>query len=373
MSHAKHALLLGLCLLALGLAPAHATGDLFTEQVEVSDEAAVTRNAALGRMLEQVLIRVSGNPAIAAQPAATEILQAAPNLVQQYRYRSVEQGGQLVRYLWARFDQPAVERLMRERGLPVWVQRPEVLVWLGVERSGQRELLALEQQPAARDRMLTRAAERGLPLQLPLMDLEDQAALLPADLWSDYRDAIMAASARYPHDRVLAGRLTDVGNGRWRGAWRLLGPADGETFQTTPAPLDETLRQAVDQVQNRLAARYAPTPGGAASAGVFVRFAGVQSLPDYAALLGVLENLEPVRGLALRSVDRDDLVFEFDLRTDTQNLIRALEGSGRLVSEPLTAPVALPAVAPAPAADAAMAGPGPAPAPPVDYAFRLLN
>ena len=120
-------------LLCLALAPWQVlAADLFVEQAPVADEALETRNAALSQMLERVLVRVSGNAGVAGQPAAAEVLQAAPSLVQQYRYRSVDESGELVRYLWARFDQAGVERMMRERGLPVWVQRPRVLVWLAV-------------------------------------------------------------------------------------------------------------------------------------------------------------------------------------------------------------------------------------------------
>jgi hypothetical protein len=361
--------------------------DLFDAQMPVADESAETRNAALAGMLEQVLVRVSGNDQIAGQPAARDILAAAPSLVQQYRYRSVEQGDGLVRTLWARFDQATVERMLRDRGLPVWTQRPEVLLWLGVEQAGQRRLLPLDSEPDARDALLARAAERGLPLQLPLMDLEDQGALLPADLWSDYLQAIRAASARYPHDRILTGRLTAVGNGRWRGAWTLIGPSDTEPFQSPTLPLDETLRYVVDRAQNLLAARYAPMPGGQSQGGVMVRFGGVDDLAGYAALLQLLEGLEPVSQAALRFVDGSDLVFEFTLRGDIQNLQRALQASGRLIAEPLPpAPVSLPSPVPSPPVPpAGTAGTGAAGetagavqppasfAPVVDYAYRLVD
>jgi hypothetical protein len=358
--------------------------DLFVAQMPVADESAETRNAALTGMLEQVLVRVSGNDQIAGQPAAGEILAAAPSLVQQYRYRSVEQGDGLVRTLWARFDQATVERMLRDRGLPVWTQRPEVLLWLGIEQAGQRRLLVLDSEPGARDALLARAAERGLPLQLPLMDLEDQGALLPADLWSDYLQSIRAASARYPHDRILTGRLNAVGDGRWRGAWTLIGPSDTERFQSPTLALDETLQYVVDRAQNLLAARYAPMPGGQSQGGVMVRFGGVDDLADYATLLQLLEGLEPVSQSALRFVDGSDLVFEFTLRGDVQNLQRALQASGRLIAEPLPPPpVSLPPPVPAPPAaatesgvtgeTAAAAGPPASFAPVVEYAYRLVD
>lgn len=322
------------CALILLLVPlVTSASDLFVEQAPIADEAVETRNAALSEMLLRVLERVSGNTQIASQPATAELLKAAPSLVQQYRYRRVGEGP--TRYLWARFDQAAVERMMRERNLPVWVQRPQVLLWLATEQAGQRQLLTLDSLPAARDALVDRAAERGLPLQLPLMDLEDQVALTPADVWADYLQGIRAASARYPHERILTGRLTALGADRWRGVWTLIGPSGRENFQSPPAALDATLRFAVDQTQNLLAARYAPIPGAGGAGGTLVRFVGIRDLPAYGALVALLDGLEPVRSWALRQADGDDLVFECQLRGGPEDLRRALEASGRVVAEPL--------------------------------------
>lgn len=347
--------------------------ELFVEQTPVSDETADTRNAALSQMLSRVMVRVSGNAGIASQAAAAEVLKAAPSLVQQYRYQSVEENGQRVRYLWARFDQGAVERMMRERGLPVWVQRPQVLIWLATERAGQRDLLALDSDPVTREALLDRAAERGLPLQLPLMDLEDQSALTTADLWSDYLPGIRAASSRYPHERILTGRLSAAGGGQWRGLWALIGPNGSARFQSPAMRLPDALRFAVDQTQTRLAARYAPMPGVGTSSGVLVRFGGIYDLPRYGALLTLLQTLEPVRSAALRYVDGDDVVFELQLRGDPQNLQRSLEASGRVSAEAVAVERMVPAPQPT---GASGAGGNPVEpgrfAPSIDLAYRLV-
>ena len=117
-------------LFSLLLVSAAMADDLFVAQTPVTDEASETRNGALKLMLADVLIRVSGNTSIASQPAAKAVLDAAPSLVQQYRYETGQQGETVERVLWARFEQGSVERMMREQGLPVWSQRPRVLLWL---------------------------------------------------------------------------------------------------------------------------------------------------------------------------------------------------------------------------------------------------
>lgn len=318
--------------------------DLYAAEAQVADEGSATRNAALSGLLGEVLVRVSGNAGIAGQPGARELLDAAPSLVQQFRYRSAERDGGVVRYLWARFDQPTVERMMRERNLPVWVQRSRVLLWLATERGGQTALLNLDNEPQARAALLAQAQRRGMPLQLPLMDLEDQTQLTPADLWSDYQAGIRQASARYPHDLIVTGRLRGQADGRWSGSWSMLDPQGAQGFQVPAQGLPAALAAAVDRVQDLLAARYAPMPGAGGASVTRVGFSGVHDLAAYGRLLGLLERLEPVARLALRHAEGDRFMFEFQLRGSAQDLARALAGSGQLIAEagPLQSPAPAP-------------------------------
>ena len=350
--------------------------DLFVAEAAVVDEGSEARNAALGELLAEVLTRVSGNPAIAGQPAAVELLAAAPSLVQQYRYRTVDEAGELRRVLWARFDRQGVERMMRERQLPVWVQRPRVLLWLATERQGRRELFNLDNQPDARSVVTERARALGMPLQLPLMDLEDQAGLTPADVWSDFYSGIRTASARYPHQVVLTARLTAQGGGQWRSTWTLIDRDGGMPFQVSSQDLSATLASGIEQAQRLLAARYAPTPGVVGSSGTLVRFSEVFDLPRYGRLLALLEGIETVSQVALRHTRNDAVMVEVDLRGDVRDLERALESSGQVAAEaaplrPVT-PILLP---PPPTAAAELVEQSPVPnlEPEADLYYRLLN
>lgn len=364
-----------IAVLLLGLLPlcalATVPGDAFVAETKVADEGSDTRNTALTELLATVLVRVSGNPRIAGQAAAREVLAAAPSLVQQYRYRTAEEDGKLVRYLWARFDQASVERMMRERYLPVWAQRPPVLLWVATEQGGRRELLNLENEPEARAEALAGARQRGMPLQLPLMDLEDQANLTAADLWSDYQPAIRLASERYPHEVILVGRLNAQRGGQWSGAWALIGEGSSQDFPTPALPLGDALVAGIDQAQNLLAARFAPMTVARGGSGTLVRFSDIRDLPAYGRLVAILERLEPVTGVALRHVQDDSFTFEFQIRGGTQDLVRALGGSGQLVAEP--APLRLAPQPPAAAGTGAPATLAPATQVEAELYYRLVN
>ena len=365
----KSIVCLWLCVYGLSAA-AVVPADLYSAETVVADEGSETRNTALSQLLGSIMARVSGNADIVGQPAAKQMLASAPSLVQQYRYRSADGDGGMVRYLWARFDQPVVERMMRERNLPVWTQRPGVLLWLAGEKGGARTLLNLENEPAARTAAVARAQQRGMPLQLSLMDLEDQGKLTAADLWSDYRAAITLASERYPHDVVLSGRLRALGGGRWSGQWSLIDREDSQSFQTAPASLDETLVSAVDQVQNLLAARYAPMLAAGDQYGTLVRIAGVYDLAAYGRLVALLESQDAVAGVALRHVREDAFTFDLRLRTGQTDLVRGLDASGQLSVEPAPLRPAPPVTVTGPGGGAAAATPA---LPEVDLYYRLRH
>lgn len=369
MSIPRRFLFLLLALWCVTALPVAAAVDLYVAEGPVADESNDTRNAALSGLLADVVMRVSGSTAMANQPAAKPVLAAAPALAQQYRYRTVDQDGELVRYLWARFDPAAVDRSMREHGLPVWTQRPRVVLWLAAERAGQRALLNLDTQPDARTAMQQRADYRGLPLQLPLMDLEDQNQLSAADLWSDYQPAIRQASARYPHEVAVSGRLTARAGDVYSGRWQIVGQDDTQTFDTPALPLSEALVFAVDQIQNLLAARYAPTAGTGSGDETLVAIGGVTDLAGYGRVLGLLERLDAVAQVALRDVSGDRFTFALRLRGARADLQRALGNATGLAVEPAS-------VIPPPR-DAADTVPGDASVdvarPVADLSYRLLD
>lgn len=307
---------------------------MFVAETAVDDEGSETRNRALSALLADVLVRVSGDAAIVSRPAAREVVAAAPSLVQRYRYLAVDAGDGTQRLLRAWFDADAVQRRMRESGLPVWTRRPRVLLWLAGERDGRRELLNLELLPEARDAVLLRSRELGMPLQLPLMDLEDQARLTPADLWAGYRQGIALASARYPHDVVLGGRVREHRDGKVSVDWTLLESETSSDFATRADGLPAGLADGVAQAQRQLASRYAPVAASVPADGTRVLVRGVDDLAAYARVLTAMSGLDPSVGRALRVAHGDNLVFELTPPVTADALRAALDGSGALIVEP---------------------------------------
>lgn len=310
--------------------------DLYAAEVAVADDSVAVRTEALSQALQQVLVKVSGSTEVGGHPGAAAVLARPGSLVQQYRYRLDSAGESPQRYLWAKFDKVALDRLLRESGIPLWgSRRPRLLVWLAVEQGGRRSLLNLEGDMTAREAMQQRAAARGLPLQLPLMDLQDQAALNAADLWADYEAALREASRRYPHDVILTGRLR-ASDGHWQSDWTLWEADRQQTFDTAALPWPVVLQAGIDGAQNRLAARYVPaTQGDDGPEPLRVSFSGIDSLAAYGRLMQILGQHESISRIKLRQVEGDRVLTELWVRGGRGALSRGLSLGGELQSQPV--------------------------------------
>jgi len=320
--------------------------DLYTGEVKVADESLETRNMALAQILGQVMVRVSGHADIMDNEQAKSLLTDAPSLAQQFRYRSATGAVDVVavpeKYLSARFDPVALERLMTQRGLPVWnAKRPLVLVWVAIEVGANRHLLNVAEDPQARNVLQERAQARGMPLQLPLLDLQDQAAITAADVWADYAEAIRKASSRYPHDAVLTGRLRKQSDGYWSGEWTLWRAQRQQKFSTRGKGLQQVLAYGVDVAQDHLAVRLVPRGADNRNA-LRVSVEGIYSLADYAFLMELLHAVPGVQAVDVLEVDRERLLLGVGSTEDTDTLtqaldtlpgLRSLPGTGRAVRE----------------------------------------
>ncbi|MGL5280991.1 MAG: DUF2066 domain-containing protein, partial [Plesiomonas shigelloides] len=164
--------------------------------------------------------------------------------------------------------------------LPVWNHdRPAIMLWLvdnrGNNSAGERRIMLDQEYSAAREQLRQVAMERGIPLLLPLGDLEDNMAVSASDVYGNFINPIAAASLRYQPDAVLVASLNNDSL-----TWHLYDAAP-DKLQTSlpqsqeytlPGAPDQTVGEMLEQVADYYAkkARDAATPAtavvGAASA-----------------------------------------------------------------------------------------------------------
>jgi hypothetical protein len=324
---------------------------LYSAEVPVAGQSVEQRTDGIRRAFARMLIKVTGNRTVPQRPELQEDIAQATRYVQQFRYRlragrssatappaagdgAVDSGG-AARLLTVQFDSAAVQRLLRERRLPVWGEnRPSGLVWLGIENQGQRRVMRPELDAALVDAMTATAEQRGVPLILPLMDLEDQSAVQVADLWRDFEQNIRRASQRYLPDLIVTGRMTQISGRLWRVTWRLYHGDRTTSWGDEGGDLVGLAREGAQHVSDLLAERYAPVGGEANLSRIRLRVSGVTGLAQYAGVGRLLQSQSSVVRADMIAVEPDAVIFELQVRGGIQVLEQGLSLGG--VIEPVT-------------------------------------
>jgi hypothetical protein len=330
------------CLLAAlwlaSVSQAETVRNLYQAESPVMGQSGEVRAAGIQNAFAQVLVKVSGDRGLLSNPEIGQLLKRASSYVQQYRYRMLETqvSDKADRLLWVSFDERGVNRLLRQSGIPVWgVTRPTVLIWLGEERGASRSLVSFERQGGLKSVVKRAAGDRGLPLVLPLMDVQDRNALPVSDLWGGFESDIRRASGRYLPDVILVGRLSDQG-GEWRGEWSLYLPDKVNRWQTRAASKQALAREGLQQTADVLALRFAPQQVSENSAGMRIRVHGLTKLADYALVRNYLQSLAMIEQLDLLSAEAESVSFLVRVQGGRQVLERGIQLGA--VLEPVMSP-----------------------------------
>lgn len=334
-------------LFARPAAAVEATG-LYRVTLPVADRSPQARDVAFVQALGQVLVKVSGDSQIGAQPAVQAALGHPADYVQQFAYQQAQTqtqpgpqshlpprtqgqrqpaGASLT--LQIRFDPVAIDRLLTANNLPLWGrERPLVILWVGVSRgNGQRFILGSQSDlpHAGAIKALEQAARaRGLPVVLPLMDLQDQNAVHFADLSGGFMGVVAKASARYGANAMLAGAVQPVG-GRWRGRWHLRFRGQAQQWNSGGASEAQALADGIGAAADRLAAMLAVSGGtGSGQQALFVRIDGVTGIGAFARLEHLLTGLTPIQSYRLVSADGNAVVFRVRPRGRASDVARNL-------------------------------------------------
>lgn len=339
------------CLFLLSLSGhAETVSNLYQVREPVDGQSAEEKAQATQRALETLVLRLTGDPKAFQSEGLAQLRKDPQQIISQFGYEAGPPESLLVD-----FDPVTTDRALRKAGLAKWGNnRPAILGWW-LNDSSEGSSLVGDGQGSAQP--LRRAAQhRGLPLRLPLADLDEQVVATAENLEGTDPAPLRAASARYDADALLAVHATEA-NGQWQANWRLwLGDQreQGTVQGADPAALADAVMLAV---HGRLAPRFVAKPG--ASSVMLLQVQGM-NLERYAELGRILEPY----GSRLKGVEGDKLTYQV---TGSADQLRAQLGLAKLQELPAEIPAA--PVAPVPAATPG-APPVPAPQPFTGLRFR---
>lgn len=309
--------------MCLGNLPALAQPLATLHQVRepVSSQQPQERDGALQRALDVLIVRLTGDTSSPANPALTGLRSDPQQVIRTYGYESGEQP-----VLVVDFEPGSIDRALRQAGLPLWgSNRPTLLAWWLNDGTAGSNLVGDGQTAAS---ALRRTAEyRGLPLQLPLADLQEQLLFTPQLLERLQLDSLRPASERYPADALLLVHAHEEG-AQWQARWRLQLGADQEQGSATAADPEKLADAVLLAVAGRLAPHFLARSGATEELTLIIEGS---SLARYAELQQVLAGFEA----RLRHVQGDQLTYRVKASVDQ---LRAQLGLLHLQEAPAEAP-----------------------------------
>ena len=325
---------------------------LYRAEITVVDRQAKTRELAIKKGLKRVLIRVTGDTDIGNKTGIDALIKQAGRYITQYSYRQIDQPADTQtlpvvpmarvsdgteKVLVVDFQRQAIESQLTALGISIWpASRPRVLIWLTQETQTGRDWVHFNTEPAIYRQLEDAIRQRGLPFELPFLDLNDER-LLPLEMAGGLIvDPIRSASDRYQPDAILAGRSYLADNGTQYSDWLLIDDTTTQRFRTSSAAGQNQFRPIINQIADYFAAQY--THNGADTTvvdpvdeNVSITVLDIISVDQYAELSRYLEKLSGVNNVYPSLVSAEKTQFQIDTELTLPQLHNLIKLDRKLI------------------------------------------
>jgi uncharacterized protein len=256
----RHALTLILVAPSIFLARAAAASDLYRATAFVTGEGEAERARGIALCLDEVLVKVSGDPGISRDPALAQLQAQAGGIVTGFDYHDRmsgipvhdEQGTRERPFdLTVAFDPAKIDAALGRLGRAPWREpRPRLAVLLGVRDATASYVLAEDgaRGLGQRQSLAQTAARRGIALALPKTALLDARRLTYAGLAAAPAKRLDALAHASGGDAALSGTLvwTEAARG-WTARWHLAWQGRERRWQIGGVSFDDAFRNGIDR------------------------------------------------------------------------------------------------------------------------------
>jgi len=251
----------GLALLATSAVPAvkpspGSVGDIYTGVFVTSGTGEANRLPGFRQTLEDVLVKVSGDPRLIGDPRIDALKAKAPDLATGFTYLDLYSGRPLhdeqgsydrPHYLTVAYDRAKIDAALRGLGLKPWpAPRPKLAVFLAVDLYGKRYVVTADdpRDTAMNEAFAAASVRYGLPMTFPPAALLAGAGVTPASLPQLDKAAALAAEAggTVPLTGTLVFSDRDHG---WIADWYLAAGGKTHHWQIRGVNFDTAFRDAI--------------------------------------------------------------------------------------------------------------------------------
>jgi hypothetical protein len=282
----------------------------------------------LPEALIQVMIKVSGNSKIAQSSFLQAQLPQAASFVESYTYLHTSEG----LALQVQFARKAINQLIRQTGDQIWDdQRPLTLIALVAQDPSGPTLLNSQANSPLINVLQQNAERRGLPILLPLMDIQDMQDITQDDVSNLNVDGVLKVAHRYGAKNILEGRIYPVADNQWRGVWLFVSEEKNIQWQIQGNSAEQVIANTFDKLANTLVSRVTKEEHlVSGKQQVLLHITQVNGLQDYADIIKYLRGLGPVANINVINVAPDNIDVEVNIEGGVEALNDVLHSSSKL-------------------------------------------
>lgn len=294
---------------------------LYQVTVPVNDQTPKTRWGAFLTGFKEVLIRKSGSGRVLTTDEVRQAYRKVTAYVQRFQYASNEdKDAESPFLLQLDFEPRLIDELIQEAGMPIWgSNRPVTILWLAAEKDFQRNIVKQEELRESLSHMIMENAQRrGIPVILPLMDLEDELSVSISDVWGRFNSSIVDASKRYAADSIVTGRISQIGE-FWQAKLSYINQ-DVERQMEFEAESEEALMATLsDQIAENLCQKYCVVQE-VVSRMIRMQISGVGNFANFKKVEKYLSDLSSIRKVEVDRIAATNVRFNVALLGDLQSV-----------------------------------------------------
>ncbi len=308
--------------------------DLYQVKILVKDQSSKTQWDAVSSGFKEVLVRKSGSQRILTTDEVKQASKKVKSYLQRYEYSVNED--KLSKYafeLRLDFEPRLVGELIQAAGMPIWgSNRPVTILWLAMEKDYKRKILRESQnEDDISHIIMTESQRRGLPVILPLMDLEDELNVSISDLWGRFSQPVVNASKRYAADSIIFGRVRKTGE-----VWSLNVNYLNQGEEQRISLQDKTPELLISKLSNQLAEllclKYCVVEK-AQSHQVVIQISNINNYSNFKLAEKYLESLSSIRKVEVEKIGATVVRFNVSLLGELQSVKEGIELGKKLIVE----------------------------------------
>ncbi|NRA70466.1 MAG: DUF2066 domain-containing protein [Gammaproteobacteria bacterium] len=311
--------------------------DLYRSTLPVTNQSKQQRNKVIKTLFSQVLVKVSGNKQVLDNPQIVIALKKAMTFTSGFNFNRINNR----LFLSATFNEQLVDQLLKSAGLSIWgKRRPSVMLWLGFEDSQQqRNVLNENSDQTLISVVQQQASSRGMPLLLPVWDLEDQLLVEMMDIWGLFSENVAQANKRYQTDFMILAKVYQSGVS-YRMSWviyqvnqslgqpAIIFGSGSDEFSTQSLAMTAVIDQSTDFFSRQFSV---DTQTQAAQLQFDVL--DVDTIETYVAVSNYLTSLKAIESLQLIEVIAGKYRFVANILGEEKSLLDTINLEKKLVSQ----------------------------------------